>query len=601
MATKKNLMSVALESIGDLFSKRATNFLIPEYQRPYSWKEELCETLWNDIKEFVFPDDDETKFDESRAEYYLGAFVTHRNEAGILEVVDGQQRITTLMLLLRAFYDNIDPSKDAASKNTPNKIERCIWNRDECDIIDYDKLKLEKKDLMVSSDDLSIILRDLDYKVPDRKEKIEKMKSQYAINYRYFVAKIRELEETDYKRLCLFVGRLLEYCIVLPIEANSQDMALTVFATLNDRGLSLADSDIFKAQLYNFYSKSSKIGDFIDKWKILEEICNDVKSFDSKSKPNTDEIFNRYMFFERAKLGMTNTTTVAIRKFYEQEPKSKPGSYKLLQNNTILDNLISLSNFWKNVEESLADSTSPIFSTDVKNKLFILNHAPKKMWTYITSVYFMQNKKIDDTLDDKPFSDFLSKIIGFILAYTLEHPGESSLRSPLYSEMIKIVQGKTVDFENNKFEEKQLKIQFEANASKIEKSILFWWAFEKGSVLKYNMQYDIEHIFAKNRAQKDPSCKTPTLEENIEKLGNKAILEKQINITASDYQFADKAKIYTFTNANPKQKYKAPTQNEELINLAHTKSDFTEADILARNEEIIDGFINYLRTLNLMK
>lgn len=68
---------------------------------------------------------------------------------------------------------------------------------------------------------------------------------------------------------------------MLPIEAESQDTALRIFSTLNDRGKPLSDTDIFKAQFYKFYSEKNKKEEFIKCWKLLENICN--KIFQSKS------------------------------------------------------------------------------------------------------------------------------------------------------------------------------------------------------------------------------------------------------------------------------------------------------------------------------
>lgn len=56
-----------------------------------------------------------------------------------------------------------------------------------------------------------------------------------------------------------------------------------------------------------------------------------------------DELFTRYMYFERAKQGIKNTTTEALRKFYEKD------SYAILKNNDTLDNLECLAEFWRKV------------------------------------------------------------------------------------------------------------------------------------------------------------------------------------------------------------------------------------------------------------
>lgn len=61
-------------------------------------------------------------------------------------------------------------------------------------------------------------------------------------------------------------------CILLPIEAESQDTALRIFSTLNDRGMPLSDSDIFKAQFYKFYTGKGEKDAFIKRWKELEEL-----------------------------------------------------------------------------------------------------------------------------------------------------------------------------------------------------------------------------------------------------------------------------------------------------------------------------------------
>ena len=65
---------------------------------------------------FAFPDDDFSKFDPEGDEYFLGPIVTFKNSDNKLEIIDGQQRLTTLMLLLRAFYSFFGNMKDDNSK-----------------------------------------------------------------------------------------------------------------------------------------------------------------------------------------------------------------------------------------------------------------------------------------------------------------------------------------------------------------------------------------------------------------------------------------------------------------------------------------------------
>ena len=74
------------------------SYIIPDFQRPYSWEKEQCETLWDDIVSFhaTAPADGER--------YFLGNIVVNPAEGGKWSVVDGQQRLTTLLLLVKAFF-----------------------------------------------------------------------------------------------------------------------------------------------------------------------------------------------------------------------------------------------------------------------------------------------------------------------------------------------------------------------------------------------------------------------------------------------------------------------------------------------------------------
>jgi hypothetical protein len=304
-----------------------------------------------------------------------------------------------------------------------------------------------------------------------------------------------------------------------------------------------------------------------------------------------DELFTRYMYYERAKQGNRNTTTEALRDFYEKD------DYKLLKSNETLQNLESLANFWQSVDNQDG------FTDDVLKRLFVLNYAPNGMWTYLVSVYFLKYRNNTGELEDGPFCDFLDLITAFIWAYAVERPGVNALRTPVYPEMINIVNGTKVTFEKHRFNKESIKSQFInykfTNGRPITKSMLSWWAFTNNdqNILEPDVKYEIEHIFAKKRADIENSLKNPG---NLEALGNKAILEKRINIRASDYRFEDKKKYYKgYTDS--KGHYKNGTHDQELIKIADTHDDFTEADIELRTNCIIDTFIGFLDKTNLLE
>ena len=111
------------------------------------------------------------------------------------------------------------------------------------------------------------------------------------MNFRFFQQKIQDFLNHYPDYFSYLPIRILNNCILLPIEAESQDTALRIFSTLNDRGLPLSDSDIFKAQFYKFYSGKGKKNEFIDQWKKLEELCGQI--FQPKKGTPLDEICTR--------------------------------------------------------------------------------------------------------------------------------------------------------------------------------------------------------------------------------------------------------------------------------------------------------------------
>lgn len=570
-------LNIDQQTIKELFSNKRSDFLIPDYQRPYAWGEAECQTLWDDIFAFAFPENDYTRFNSEEDEYFLGPIVTFKNSNGKLEIIDGQQRLTTLMLLLRAFFSKFGNMKDANAISTSDDIAKCIWKTDEFGNPDKNKLKIDSE---VSTDeDKEEFLSILKTGNVDASQK-----SRYAKTYRFFQEKINEFLSEYPSYFAYLPTRILNNCILLPIEAESQDTALRIFSTLNDRGKPLSDTDIFKAQFYKYYSDQGRKEEFIKRWKEIEVVCEDI--FEAPSGSPMDELFTRYMYYERAKQGIKLTTTEALRKFYEKD------KYAILKREETLDNLEKLLLFWKCIY--CQDDT--VFSDRILRRLAVLNYAPNGMWTYLVSVYFMQYKNSDNMLEDQAFYDFLNKITAFIWNYAFMRPGVNALRSPAYPEMIEIVNERPVDFSEYKFDVAAVRNVIEnyvfTNGRPITKSMLAWWAYneEKQQLIPLDVTLEIEHIFSRKRQENERSL---TDKNSLESLGNKALLEKSINIRASDYRFTDKKKYYIgFTN--DKGKVKDGTKIVELAEMAIKQDDFAESNIISRKKEIIDAFIEYL-------
>lgn len=370
------------------------------------------------------------------------------------------------------------------------------------------------------------------------------------------------------------------------------DTALRIFSTLNDRGKPLSDADIFKAEFYKFYSKKGKKekDKFISEWKDLEELTG--KIFRPIIGTPMDELFTRYMYYIRSLQKNKSTTTEALRKFYEKD------GYSLLKKEETFENLKQLAAFWNDV----SDQNKERFSEKVLRRLYVLHYAPNSMWTSFTSVYYLQNRSEGGMLDDDRFYDFLSKTTAFIWAYALTNPGVNALRTPIFAEMLELVDGKDVTFSDFKFDKTQLRNIIDnyrfLNQRPITKSMITWWAFQREDQQLLNLEsiIETEHIYARNRYEHEHSLSDKNL---IDSLGNKSILEKRINIRASDYRFCDKKKYYQGYQASRGKK--EGTKMAELLEMSETFDDFGENEIKARYEAIINAFIDYLRDNNLLR
>lgn len=572
-------LNVDQKSIYALLSDRKADYIIPDYQRPYAWDEDSCQTLWDDIFSFAIPDNDATKFD-GNDEYFLGSIVTFENDKKQQEVIDGQQRLTTFMLLLRAFYDRFTKMQDQGSKDFSERIASCIWKTDEMGKPDKDHLKI---DSVVATDKdkeefLSILRTGI---VTDSQT------SRYANNFRFFLKKVDEFINSFPTFAKNLPARILNNCILMPIEAESQDTALRIFSTLNDRGLPLSDSDIFKAQFYQYYKQKSEDDrdEFIKDWKKLEETCE--KIFHPITGTPMDDLFTRYMYFIRAKRDNNkSSTTESLRRFYERD------KYSVLKQDDTFENLKDLAQFW----EDITDQNRERFSEEVLKKLFILNYAPNSMWNYFISVYYLANRTEDGKLDDEDFKMFLDRTIAFIWGYAIIHPGVNALRTPIFAEMLNIVNLNEVTFSDFKFDKEQTRsailIYDFKNGRPITKSMLALRMMlnKEQSYPKLSQQFDIEHIYPRKRQENEKGLSN---NRQIDLLGNKSLLEKRINIRASDYRFEDKIKYYQGFDNSRGQRI-GGTENLELKNISNVYKKFGEKEIVERTDLFIDEFVNLL-------
>ena len=148
------------------------------------------------------------------------------------------------------------------------------------------------------------------------------------------------------------------------------------------------------------------------------------------------------------------------------------------------------------------------------------------MWAYAVSVYYLANRDKDGMLDDDKFCTFLNRITAFIWAYAVTNPGVNALRTPMYAEMVNIVNNLPVTFDGFRFDVQAVTNMFNnyvfSNNRAITRAMLTWWAYQDDAqaLLPLESRLDIEHIFPRNRQDKEHSLSNG---RNLEALGNKSL------------------------------------------------------------------------------
>lgn len=312
-------MSISLNAEQKVITKILSGkdqYIIPPYQRAYSWEQEQCEALWEDLK-FAYLNNKEDG-------YFLGNIVIAKStqDKNRLEVIDGQQRLISLTLLIKVLLH---------FNHDSNYLTQAIYiqgkkSHDSSDL----RLKTnvyEEKDSTYLSEVMNSDITELC--------KNNSINNNFKKNICYFYEQIKIFSESN--DVEDFSDFLLDNVSLLPIESedidqeNAREKALKIFETINDRGKDLSNSDIFKANLYSMALNDLKQNNFIDRWKQLDSDCDNV-GFD------IERIFKIYSYQIRGLHGI-KTPEIGLRDFFK---KTRYSPFKTKSYNAIMDDLFNI-------------------------------------------------------------------------------------------------------------------------------------------------------------------------------------------------------------------------------------------------------------------
>ena len=265
------------------FIKTDIHMNIPIYQREYSWQKEQWKELWEDIVEIGL--------DDTRNSYFVGSIVYKEDKSSVigsnslhrLDIIDGQQRITTLTLLLCSILKSWDDIDD----ETQYYIKNFIINTD---FEKTRKLYLRNKDDYTLAKVINYVFEDIEIK-PDVNDSLNVLNAFDEFN--------KYLKEINPKIIWDGIRKLS----IISVELENDDRAQSIFESLNSTGRELSNSDLIRN--YVLMDSVNQESLYSNYWSIIES------QFRNVNEKDFDEFIRNYLMVKLEK-------NVTIKNVYKE-------------------------------------------------------------------------------------------------------------------------------------------------------------------------------------------------------------------------------------------------------------------------------------------
>ncbi|MBQ8671502.1 MAG: DUF262 domain-containing protein [Alphaproteobacteria bacterium] len=282
--------------INDFFEENKRQYAIPVYQRNYSWSKKQCSKLFDDI--LYAYQKDKTHFCGS----IVYAPLKEENNIHFYIIIDGQQRMTTIYILLKALYDMAQTDREKES------IKEILFNNDKFDeygVEKANKLKLKP----INSDDNQLILLMGDSVEKDKN--IDKSSTLYQ-NYTLFCELIREQQENGLTVKDIYRG--IEKLICGKMILGDGDNAQEIFERINSTGVPLSLAD----KIRNFVLMVDK-----DQEKLYNNYWLEIEK--NVSVGQLDDFFITYLNFRLEGFARADEAYELFKQLFEQKKYTNEG------------------------------------------------------------------------------------------------------------------------------------------------------------------------------------------------------------------------------------------------------------------------------------
>lgn len=537
-----------------------TTFVIPEYQRAYSWAKENCDKLWQDILDYSEAG--------NKDNYFFGTVIVNCQENDTkLALIDGQQRTTTFYLLFKALLMRINERilKMTEDKDSINLLRglrgkrrsliQILYKAKEDDIPDEPDEKIDasiyrKVELVENlsineryKNDFNRIIMSSSYEEAERsttkipyKQKDNKF-TNFFRNFRFFYNEAGLLSDSQINNIA---EKIIDRCEIIEIKSWKVDQAITMFNSLNSDGLPLYDSDIISAKLYASAEAQGLSKSFGEAWEELKEQVDELSGL---GICNLDSILMQQMYYEKAarheiigESGSPNVTMPGLRRFFTEINKDL-----LLHPVELCSDMNNIARIWK--------KTSEYPSVQVLSRF-------NENFRFFLATYFHRFKY--ENITEKDVAPLANAMIRLFAILELVDTGYSSryFKTFLFSELEKLADSSISaseiirDFSAH-IEKTWNPADIKANISDYSRNPLVFLneylvAEEDGIPFSIGSKYDIEHImpYSGSNIQIIRADAGITNDDEfygtVNKLGNKILLEQKINRSIGNEWFRTK-------------------------------------------------------------
>ncbi len=356
-------MEAKESKILDILSEN-NRYSIPAYQRPYSWDKDNVEQLVEDIY---------NSFKQEDIEYFIGSMICIENEKDEYEVVDGQQRLTTLSIILARL-------KDAITDNelVKNKLQDLVMPLDPfSDEPPVPRLQVRKKESLLYE---KYILQSEEAYFPDKPTYSENL---FIENSKVIGGFFKSISQAE---LCQLAKYILNNVFVVFVKTGDLASSFRLFNVLNNRGLPLSNSDLLKNSLFEVASQGNSDPERVEAaWLRIEENIG-VDNFDR--------------FLTLHKLSQKNDRDRVLQKNLDSFMDALRGTYK---NDAIeyVNSLEMSANNYQRIKDN--DFTDSGLSRRIGS---LLNLGTDEWLPPILS--FLNRKKLGGEFTEQQFIDFVT-------------------------------------------------------------------------------------------------------------------------------------------------------------------------------------------------